>query len=245
MIVIPAVDIKEGRCVRLVQGRRDRETVFSDDPVEMAVRWEQEGAGWLHVVDLDGAFRGAPTNLDVVGRIAESVGVPVQLGGGIRDIASVERVLGVGVRRVVLGTAAYRDPDLVRQACASFPGRVAVGLDVKRGSVAVSGWEQVTERRATEGAAELEGVGVSTLIYTDVERDGMMEGPNLAGLRDLLAVVRVSVIVSGGIESLDSVRAIVALRSDRIAGMIIGRALYEGSISLPEAIALAREGAAC
>jgi len=163
----------------------------------------------------------------------------------LRDIPSVDRVLSVGVRRVVLGTAAYRKPDLVREACAHFPGQVAVGVDVKQGAVVISGWEHVTERRAVEWAMELEEAGVSILIYTDVDRDGMMAGPNLAGLRDLLAAVRIPVIVSGGIESLDSVRAILALRNERIAGMIIGRALYEGSIALPEAIALVREGVAC
>lgn len=231
--------------MRLVQGRRDRETVFGADPVEMALRWEREGAEWLHVVDLDGAFRGEPVNLDVVARIVEKVSAPIQVGGGIRDITRVEQVLSLGVRRVVLGTAAFRKPELVREACTRFPGQVAVGLDVKQGAVAIAGWEQTTKKRGVDWAVELEEAGVSTLIYTDVDKDGMMAGPNLAGLRELLAVVNIPVIVSGGIESLDSVREIVALRSGGISGMIIGRALYAGSIALPEAIALVREGAAC
>jgi len=245
MLVVPAVDIKGGRCVRLAQGRRDREIVFASDPVEMAARWEREGAEWLHVVDLDGAFRGEPANLPLLARIVNSVGIPVQLGGGIRDIVSVERSLSIGVRRVVLGTAACRQVHFLREACKRFPGQVAVSLDVKQGAVAVSGWEEITDGRPIDRAREFAEAGVSMLIYTDVDRDGMMGGPNLVGLKELLAGVQVPVMVAGGIDSLAAVRQILALKNERIVGIIIGMALYVGSISLKEAIALAKGGAAC
>lgn len=239
MLVIPAIDLRRGRCVRLFQGRPDRETVFSDDPVSVARGWEAKGARWLHVVDLDGAFEGRPVNREAVKAIVEGVRIPVQLGGGLRTWADVEAALALGVKRVVLGTAVIADPHLVRRACRVYGEAVAVSLDVKDGRVAVSGWEVTSEEGALEAAARLREWGVARLIYTDVRRDGTLEGVNLEGIKAVAEAFGLKVIAAGGVSSIEDLRALKRLEPWGVEGVIIGRALYTGAVDLEEAIAVA------
>lgn len=229
MILYPAIDLKAGRCVRLVRGDMARATVFNDDPADQAAQFADRGFRWLHVVDLDGAFAGRPENAEAVGAILESVDLPVQLGGGIRDMATIEAWLRRGVARVVLGTAAVRTPDLVGEACRAFPGRIAVGIDARGGQVAVAGWAETTEMAAHDLARRFVDDGLAALIYTDIDRDGMLAGVNVAATAALASAVDIPVIASGGIAS---VADLEALRSDAaaIAGAIVGRALYDGRI---------------
>jgi len=238
MLFIPAIDLKGGRCVRLLQGRMDRATIFSDDPAAQAAAWMEAGAPYLHLVDLDGAIEGMPRNLEAVGAILSSVTIPVELGGGIRDLGRIETLLSLGLDRVILGTVAARDPELVREACRAFPGRIAVGIDAKDGRVAVSGWVEVTDLEAVELARRLEDAGVSAFIYTDISRDGMMQGHNIDATRDFAEATTVGVIASGGIASLADVRAILPLAASGVVGMISGRALYDGVLDLGEAVKL-------
>ncbi len=237
MILYPAIDLKGGQCVRLLRGDMNAATVFGDDPAAQAARFESAGCRWLHVVDLDGAFAGRPANAEAVGAILGRVAVPVQLGGGVRDMGAIEAWLDRGVARVILGTVAVRDPGLVREAAREFPGQVAVGVDARDGRVAVQGWAETTELTALDLARRFEGAGVAALIYTDIDRDGAMQGPNVAATAALARAVSIPVIASGGVSSLDDLRALKACGAP-LDGAISGRALYDGRIDLAEAIAV-------
>ena len=235
--LIPAIDLLDGRCVRLAQGRYDRATVYGDDPAEVAEGFVRCGIRRLHVVDLDGARAGAPRHTEVVGRIAAAAGgVPVQLGGGIRDAAAVEVALAVGVDRVVLGTVALREPELVAELAARFPGRIAVGIDAREGRVAVEGWLEESEVGADLLARRFEDAGVAAIIYTDISRDGMLSGPNLEATVALAESVDLPVILSGGVAREEDLLAAAACADRGIAGAIVGRALYTGDVDLPRAL---------
>jgi phosphoribosylformimino-5-aminoimidazole carboxamide ribotide isomerase len=235
MILYPAIDLKDGQAVRLVQGEMDRATVFADDPAEPARRFASAGCQWLHLVDLNGAFAGAPVNAAAVRAILSAVSIPCQLGGGIRDRATIDRWLNAGIARVILGTAAVEDPALVRDAARAHPGRIAVGIDARAGRVATRGWAEVTDITATDLALRFQDAGVAAIIYTDILRDGAMGGPNIAATADLARAVSIPVIASGGVASLQD---LIALRdTGLIAGAISGRALYDGAIDLPGALA--------
>ncbi len=230
MILFPAIDLKDGRCVRLLRGDMNAATTFNDDPASQARKFERQGFSWLHLVDLNGAFAGKPVNGASVSAILAAVKIPVQLGGGIRDLATLEDWLARGVRRIILGTVAVRDPELVRAACRAFPGRVAVGIDARDGKVAVAGWAEATELSVHELAAQFEDAGVSAIIYTDIERDGAMQGPNIAATVALAQAVKIPVIASGGVSSLADLEALKAARCTGIEGVISGRALYDGRL---------------
>ncbi len=235
--LIPAIDLLEGRCVRLSQGRYDLVTVYGDDPAEVAGRFVAHPIPRLHVVDLDGARCGKPVNVDAIRRIAESAaGVPVQLGGGLRTLAAVEEALAIGGDRVVLGTAALRDPELVRGSARRFPGRIVVGIDANEGRVAVAGWLEQSVTTATDLARRFEDSGVAAIVHTDIARDGTLSGPNLAASAELADCVEIPVIVSGGIRSQEDVRRAVSWAGGGIAGAIVGRALYTGDIDLGRAL---------
>ena len=242
MILFPAIDLKEGLAVRLEQGDMARATVFHRDPAAQARAFEQQGFGYLHIVDLDGAFAGKPVNADAVDRILESISIPLQLGGGVRDTATVEAWLEKGVTRVIIGTAAVRDPPFVKQAARDFPGQIAVGLDARDGKVAVAGWAQSSELSALEIARRFEDVGVSAIIYTDIARDGMLRGLNLDATIALADAISMPVIASGGLASIEDIKALLAPRARRLAGAIAGRALYDGRLDATEALALIRAG---
>ncbi len=236
MILYPAIDLKDGRCVRLLRGDMNAATVFGEDPAAQARAFAAAGCRWLHLVDLNGAFAGQPVNGAAVQAILAAVDVPVQLGGGIRDMATVGMWLECGIARVILGTVAVEDPALVRQAARAFPGRVAVGIDARRGLVATRGWAEDTTVQATDLARSYEDAGVAALIYTDIDRDGAMAGPNIPATEALARAVTIPVIASGGVSTLDDLRALQA--TGVIAGAISGRALYEGAIDLRAALAL-------
>jgi phosphoribosylformimino-5-aminoimidazole carboxamide ribotide isomerase len=240
VILFPAIDLKDGACVRLEQGDMARATVFHRDPAAQARAFENQGFEYLHIVDLDGAFAGKPMNAAAVGRILAEVTIPVQLGGGIRDIDTIEAWLAKGVTRVIIGTAAVRDPDLVKAAVQRFPGRVAVGLDARGGKVAVAGWAETSELTAYDIAKRFEDVGVAALIYTDISRDGLLTGLNLDATIALADAVSMPVIASGGLASLDDVRALLQPRASKLAGAIAGRALYDGRLDAAAALALIR-----
>lgn len=236
MILYPAIDLKDGQCVRLRQGDMDRATVFNDDPAAQAAAFARAGAGWLHVVDLNGAFAGKPVNADAVAAIVDAVDVPVQLGGGIRTMATVESWLERGVARVILGTVAVKDPALAAAACREWPGRVALGIDARGGRVAVEGWAEESELAAGELALRFEEAGAAAVVYTDIDRDGVLQGPNVAATAALADAISTPVIASGGVASLDDLRALAA--APGIAGAIVGRALYDGRVDLAAALAL-------
>jgi len=233
MELIPAIDIRDGRCVRLYQGDYARETVFSDDPPAIARRWQEEGAPRLHLIDLDGARAGEPVNMQVVEAIADAVSIPCQVGGGIRSLDTVARYLEMGVQRVILGTVAVRAQTLVAEACYRYPGAIIVGVDARNGRAAISGWLERSEEKADALMARLVEVGVPRFIYTDIARDGTLKGPNLAVLTRVVKAVRVPVVASGGIASLDHLRS---LAKTHVEGAILGRALYDGALSLPDAL---------
>jgi phosphoribosylformimino-5-aminoimidazole carboxamide ribotide isomerase len=240
MLLIPAIDLKRGRCVRLRQGNMDDETVFSDDPVAMAGRWVDAGARRLHIVDLDGAVQGAPANADIVGRIAEAhPQLELQIGGGIRQFETIQTYLDVGVNYVIIGTQAVRRPLFVDEACVEFPGHIIVGLDARDGRVAIDGWSTVSALTATDLARRFADAGVEAIVFTDIGRDGMMRGVNTTATRELARQVDIPVIASGGVASLDDVRELCGAVEDGVEGAIIGRALYEGGLDLREAQALA------
>lgn len=231
MLLIPAIDLKDGRCVRLRQGRMEDETIFSEDPVAMADRWVGLGARRLHLVDLNGAFAGAPVNAGVIRAIAKAhPGLPIQVGGGIRNEAGIAAYLEAGVSFAIIGTRAVRDPDFVDLACRSFPGSIIVGLDAKDGWVAVDGWATLTEHRVEDLARRFEQSGVSALVYTDIGRDGMLTGPNLEATRALAESISIPVIASGGITSIDDIRSLCAIQASGVMGAITGRAIYAGTL---------------
>ena len=240
MILFPAIDLKDGLCVRLEQGDMKRATVFHRDPAEQALAFERAGFEYLHIVDLDGAFAGKPVNGDAVERILDATNIPIQLGGGIRDLATVESWLDKGVNRVIIGTAAVRDPDLVRKAAELDPARVAVGLDARDGKVAVQGWAETLELSVLDIARRFEDAGVAAIIYTDISRDGMLKGLNLDATLALADAVSIPVIASGGLASIDDVRAMLEPRARKLEGAIAGRALYDGRLDAAEALALIR-----
>lgn len=240
MILFPAIDLKDGVCVRLRQGDPARATVFNRDPAAQAHAFELQGFEYLHLVDLDGAFAGRPVNAAAVDRILEAIAIPVQLGGGIRNAATVEAWLEKGVTRVIIGTAAVRDPPFVKQAARAFPGRVAVGLDARDGKVAVEGWAHTSELSALELAKRFEDAGVAAIIYTDVARDGMLQGLNLDATLTLADAVSIPVIASGGLASIEDVRRLLEPRAKKLAGAIAGRALYDGRLDAAEALRLIR-----
>ncbi len=237
MILYPAIDLKDGACVRLLRGEMTQATVFNDDPAAQARRFEAAGFAWLHVVDLNGAFAGHAVNEAAVEAIMDAVSLPVQLGGGIRDLAAIERWLARGVRRVILGTAAVREPALVHEACRAHPGRIAVGIDARDGRVAVAGWAEATDVDALMLARRFEDAGVETIIYTDISRDGALGGLNVEATAALARAIAIPVIASGGVASQADLDAVKAREADGIAGVICGRALYDGRIDPARALA--------
>ncbi len=238
MIIYPAIDIRNGRCVRLTEGRFDRETVYFEDPAEVALRWQSQGAGFLHLVDLDGALAGESRNLPTLRRILAQVSIPVQVGGGIRSLAAMEKLFSLGVARVIIGSAAVREPQLVAEACRLYPGRIAVGIDAREGRVAIGGWKEEGGLTATELAQAMAAYGVSTLIFTDIARDGCLSGVNAPATAALAQACGLPVIASGGLASLEDIKTLLGY-GEAIAGCIIGKALYSGAVSLREALALA------
>ncbi|MEE9454436.1 MAG: 1-(5-phosphoribosyl)-5-[(5-phosphoribosylamino)methylideneamino]imidazole-4-carboxamide isomerase [Paracoccaceae bacterium] len=239
MILYSAIDLKDGNCVRLYKGEMDRATVFSDDPAAQAKSFQDAGCAWLHLVDLNGAFAGAPVNAAPVEAILERCDIPAQLGGGIRDIATIERWLSKGLARVILGTVAVRNPDLVREAARLFPNQVAVGIDARDGMVAVEGWAETTDITALDLARAFEDAGVAAIIYTDINRDGAMQGPNVSATAALANAVSIPVIASGGVSSIADLKALKTCGAP-LNGAISGRALYDGKIDIPTAVKLLR-----
>ena len=237
MLLIPAIDLKGGKCVRLRQGHMDDVTVFDDDPVAVAARWVEQGATRLHVVDLDGAVAGRPVNAKVIAAItAAAAGVDVQVGGGIRDEDTIETYLDAGVRYVILGTQAVNVPHFVADACTEYPGHVIVGLDARDGKVAIDGWSKLSQHGVIDMAQHFERDGVEAIIYTDIGRDGMMRGVNVTGVVELARAVNIPVIASGGVTNLADIEALCAVAGEGVAGAVIGRALYEGTLDLPAAL---------
>ncbi|WP_028537324.1 1-(5-phosphoribosyl)-5-[(5-phosphoribosylamino)methylideneamino]imidazole-4-carboxamide isomerase [Paludibacterium yongneupense] len=243
MLLIPAIDLKDGQCVRLKQGVMDDATVFSEDPVQVARHWRDQGARRLHLVDLNGAFAGKPKNLAVIRAILAEVGddMPVQLGGGIRDLDTIERYLDMGLEYVIIGTAAVKTPGFLRDACDAFPGQVIVGLDAKDGMVAIDGWSKITSHNVIDLARRFEDYGVVSVIYTDIGRDGMMNGVNIDATVALARALKIPVIASGGLTNLDDVKKLVEVEGEGIEAAITGRAIYEGSIEFAAAQGLADE----
>ncbi|MFQ5671825.1 MAG: 1-(5-phosphoribosyl)-5-[(5-phosphoribosylamino)methylideneamino]imidazole-4-carboxamide isomerase [Nitrospinales bacterium] len=243
MRLIPAVDIKGGRCVRLAQGQADQETVYSDDPVSMACHWDEVGAGLIHVVDLDGAFSGQPVNAGLIKAIVNSSSAGIQVGGGIRTLEAIATYVDYGVSRVVLGTVALRNPQFVADACKRFPGKIVVGIDARDGCVAVKGWVEVSERKAVDLARTLESAGVAGFVFTDIRRDGMLRGPNIDAIRDFAESTRLPVIASGGVGCLQDIAALLTLKPAGVAGIIVGKALYDKTLDFKEALKLIRDHA--
>jgi phosphoribosylformimino-5-aminoimidazole carboxamide ribotide isomerase len=241
MLIIPAIDIRGGKCVRLFQGDYGKETLYGEDPAEMARRWIDEGAGFLHLVDLDGARQGAPRNREVIGRILKTASVPVQVGGGIRSLADIEDYFSSGAGRVIMGTAAYADPGFLAEACGRWPGRIAVDIAARGGKAAVSGWTRETVMTALELARRCESLGASWVVYTDIMRDGAQQGINLEGTRILARSLRIPVIASGGISTLADIEALLPLENEGVRAVIVGRALYAGTLDLREALALTKK----
>lgn len=241
LILFPAIDLKDGQCVRLKLGEMSQATVFNDDPAAQARIFEHQGFEYLHIVDLNGAFEGRPVNATAVEAILAAISMPAQLGGGIRDLKTIEMWLDKGIRRVILGTVAVRDPDLVREACAKFPGHVAVGIDAKSGKVAVEGWAETSELTAIALARRFEDAGVAAIIYTDIERDGVLKGLNLPATAELARAVSIPVIASGGLASIEDVKALMQPDYAMLEGAITGRALYDGRIDPNEALALLKQ----
>ena len=238
MILYPAIDLKDGACVRLVRGVMEQATVFNTDPGDQAQAFEEQGFDWLHLVDLNGAFAGRPVNAEAVDKVLASITIPVQLGGGIRNMQTIEGWLERGVRRVILGTVALHQPELVKEACKRFPGQIAVGIDAREGFVAVSGWSESSTVRALDLALRYEDSGAAAIIYTDINRDGAMGGVNVEATADLAFALTTPVIASGGVSTLDDLRALKAEEHTGIEGVIVGRALYDGRIDIKEALAL-------
>jgi phosphoribosylformimino-5-aminoimidazole carboxamide ribotide isomerase len=242
MDVIPAIDLLEGRCVRLYQGDYAQSQVFDDNPVAVARQWAEQGATWLHLVDLDGARAGQPMNQQAIEAIVRAVDVPVQVGGGLRDRSAVANLLALGVRRVILGTVAVEQPELVEHLCQEFPGQIVVGIDARNGKVATRGWLETSDVEAVTLAQQMAAAGVAAIIYTDIHRDGTLQGPNKAALRELASAISVPVIASGGISSTSDLLSLLSLEPLGVTGAIVGRALYTGAVSLKEAIRAVGQG---
>lgn len=238
MIIIPAVDIRQGKCVRLLQGRQDAETIFSDDPAAMAVRWAEIGARLIHVIDLDGAFNQRPQNLQAIKKIIGTIDVPIQVGGGIRDMKTIREYMALGIGKVIIGTESIRNPDLVKRAAQDFPDRVVVAIDARNGKVAIEGWTETTRVSAVDLAKKFEDCGVSAINFTDIHRDGMQTGPNIDQTRRLAEAVTVPVVASGGVSTLKDIENLLPLETVGVTGVITGKALYSGSLDLKAAIAL-------
>jgi len=234
--IIPAVDIKEGRCVRLTQGKEDQETVYSDNPKAMAQHWDELGAQLIHVVDLDGAFQGLPKNAEIIKDIIYSSTVDIQVGGGIRSIEAIASYVNAGAYRVILGTIAQKDPAFVAEACKQFPGKIMIGIDAQDGKVAVKGWTEVSEQTAADLAQTMEPLGVAGFIFTDISRDGMLQGPNLDSIREFARATSLPVIASGGISGIQDVVSLLSLQSEGVEGMITGKALYDKRLDFQEAL---------
>ena len=232
MIIIPAVDIKGGKCVRLLQGRMDAETVFGEDPVAIARKWESAGASLIHVVDLDGAIQKSPQNLASIRKIVEQVKVPIQVGGGIRNEDTVQMYMDLGVSRAIIGTEAIRNPALIERLCKRYPGRIVVAIDARNGRVAIEGWTETTGVEAVTLAKQFENVGVAAINFTDIHRDGMQTGPNIEETRRLAEAICIPVVASGGVSSLEDIKKIFPLKSSGVTGIIVGKALYSGSLDL-------------
>ena len=241
MIVIPAVDLKDGRCVRLSQGRMDQETIYSENPVEMAKYWESKGAERLHVVDLNGAVMGRPFHRSLIEEIAKSLHIPIEVGGGIRDLETIESYLSLGVRWVIFGTVALRNRSLIEETCYRFPGRVILAIDAKRGRVAIQGWNEVVPLEAIDLVKQFEGMDLSAIIFTDIERDGMGTGLNSEVTKALARSTSIPVIASGGVSRIEDIERLMELENDGVIGVIVGRALYTGSLDLKEAIRVVKE----
>ncbi|MEL0105517.1 MAG: 1-(5-phosphoribosyl)-5-[(5-phosphoribosylamino)methylideneamino]imidazole-4-carboxamide isomerase [Rhodospirillaceae bacterium] len=238
MIFFPAIDLKDGQCVRLLRGEMDQATVYGDDPAAQARTFAAAGCSWLHVVDLNGAFEGKPVNKNAVDSILSATGMKVELGGGIRDISTISMWLEAGIARVILGTAALKDPALVRAACRQFPGRIAVGIDAKDGFVAVEGWAETSSIAPLDLARQFEDAGVAAIIFTDISRDGAMEGPNIDATVELAGAISIPVIASGGVSSMDDLKNIKVIGEGKLEGVIAGRAVYDGSVDPKDAVAL-------
>ena len=239
MIVYPAIDIKNGQCVRLLQGKEEEVTVFARDPVLVAKKWQKDGAQIIHLVDLDGAFRGKPQNIEVVRKITEAVDIPVQFGGGVREIDVLKELFQIGVAQVVLGTVVVKKPNFLKAAVELYGSRLLVGLDTRSGKIAVEGWKKVTDVGLFEVAKQVEELGISRIVFTDIERDGAMAGPNIEGVRALAQAVNIPLIASGGISSLEHIKVLKELEPLGVEGVIVGRALYEKKFNLQQAIKVA------
>jgi phosphoribosylformimino-5-aminoimidazole carboxamide ribotide isomerase len=241
MLIIPAIDIKDGRCVRLFQGEMDKETVYFEKPMDAAKHWLDQGATFIHIVDLNGAVEGRPVHTREVAAICAQTGLSVELGGGLRSIEAVKAAFDLGVSRVVIGTAAYDDPELLRALCRNFPERIAVGIDARGGKVAVKGWKETTGIDAVELARRCATDGAARIIYTDISRDGTREGVNIEETRRIARSVKIPIIASGGVATLDDIRSLLPLKKDGVEGVIVGRALYSGAVALREMMALASD----
>lgn len=242
MLLLPAIDLRDGKCVRLVEGKLDKETVYSDQPVDTAKHWQSLGAQYLHVVDLDGAFAGLPKNLAIIKAIVAALNIPVQVGGGIRDLKTIKLLLDAGVSRVILGTAAIESPDLIQRAVEEYQDKIVVGIDARDGKAAVQGWAVESVVSATRLAEEMKAIGISRVVFTDISRDGTLTGPNLAATGDLAQATGLKVIASGGVSNLADLQQLKQLRAAGVEGAIIGKALYEGKIDFSEALQLVAEG---
>lgn len=241
MLIIPAIDLKDGQAVRLKQGDFSRSTVYSSDPVEVALKWQNAGAGRIHIVDLDGSLAGVPRNREVIKKIAAGINIPIELGGGIRDLATIETYFEAGIRFAILGSVALKKPELVEAACAKFPGRIIVGIDARDGMVAVEGWTEATTKSAVELARSFEQFSLDSIIYTDINRDGMETGVNVEATRMLAESIRIPVTASGGVASLQDIRELKKVEKSGIRAVIIGKALYTGAINLEEAIKVSQD----
>lgn len=237
MLVIPAIDLKDGLCVRLLQGKKDAVTAYSDDPAKTAVRWESYGAKLLHIVDLDGAFTGSQKNFEAILKIRQAVKMPLQVGGGIRNIGTILNLFSAGIDRVIIGTAAIEDPEFLTYSCKKYPGRILIGIDAKNGMVAIRGWEEVTSTEARTLAQRLEIIGIAGIIYTDISRDGMLTGPNIDATRQMVECLKVPVIASGGVSGIEDIINLMSIKN--LWGAITGKAIYSGALDLSEAIKIA------
>lgn len=234
MLVIPAIDLKDGLCVRLLQGKKDAVTAYSDDPAKTAKRWESYGAKLLHIVDLDGAFTGSQKNFEAILKIRQAVKMPLQVGGGIRNIGTILNLFSAGIDRVIIGTAAIEDPEFLTYSCKKYPGRILIGIDAKNGMVAIRGWEEVTSTEARTLAQRLEIIGIAGIIYTDISRDGMLTGPNIDATRQMVECLKVPVIASGGISGIEDIKSLMSIKN--LWGAITGKAIYSGALDLRDAI---------